>query len=94
MRSIEVRVTNPSGLHARPATLFVEAAGSFKSRITIENLDRGSRSVDAKSILFLLTIGVLNGHLVRIAADGQDEEAALDALRELIESGLGEPANA
>ena len=92
MTSIEVRVTNPSGLHARPATTFVEAAAAFQSRITIENLDRGSRAVDAKSILFLLTIGVLRGHLVRITADGPDEDAAVATLRDLVESGLGEPA--
>lgn len=92
MTSIEIRVTNPSGLHARPATTFVEAAAAFQSRITIENLDRGSRAVDAKSILFLLTIGVLRGHLVRITADGPDEDAAVATLRDLVEAGLGEPS--
>ncbi len=83
---------NPSGLHARPATTFVEAAAGFQSRITIENLDRGSRAVDAKSILFLLTIGVLRGHRVRVTAEGPDAETALVTLRDLVEGGLGEPA--
>ena len=92
MPSIELQVVNPSGLHARPATTFVEAAARFQSRITIENLDRGSRVVDAKSILFLLTIGVLCGHRVRITAEGPDADAALVELRELVESGLGEAA--
>lgn len=94
MPSIDVEVVNPSGLHARPATTFVEAAAGYQSRITIENLDRGSRAVDAKSILFLLTIGVLKGHRVRITAEGPDADAALSRLRELVESGLGEPASA
>jgi phosphotransferase system HPr (HPr) family protein len=89
--SIELTVANPSGLHARPATLFVETAAGFQSRITVENLDRGSRAVDAKSILFLLTIGVLRGHRIRLTADGSDADEALAALRELVESGLGEP---
>lgn len=92
MPSIELQVLNPSGLHARPASVFVEAAAGFESRITIENLDRGSRAVDAKSILFLLTIGVLRGHRVRITAEGPDADAALVTLRDLVEGGLGEPA--
>jgi len=89
--SIELLVRNASGLHARPATLFVEAAARYASRITIENLDRGPRAVDAKSVLMLLTIGVTVGHRVRITADGPDADAALAGLRELVESGLGEP---
>lgn len=90
MSSIELRVRNPSGLHARPATLFTETAARFASRITVENLDRGSQAVDAKSVLMLLTIGVLTGHRIRIAADGPDAEAALASLRDLVESGIGE----
>jgi phosphotransferase system HPr (HPr) family protein len=90
MPSIELQVHNPSGLHARPAALFVEAASGFASRITVENLDRGSRSVDAKSILFLLTIGVLCGHRIRISSEGPDAEAALEALATLVRDGLGE----
>lgn len=90
MRTLELTVVNPSGLHARPASLFVEAAARFSSRITVENLDRGSRPVDAKSILMLLTAGVQRGHRIRLSAAGPDEEEALAALRELVEGGLGE----
>ena len=90
MRSIEVVVPNPSGLHARPATLFTQKAAEFKSRITVENLDRGKGPVDGKSILMLLTAGVSRDHRIRLAADGTDEDAAIDALVALIESGLGE----
>lgn len=91
MRVIEIVVHNPSGLHARPATLFTQGAGRFASRITVENLDRGKGPVDAKSILLLLTAGVSGGHRIRLAADGPDEDAAIDTLVGMIEEGLGEP---
>jgi phosphocarrier protein FPr len=90
MRSAEVTVRNPTGLHARPATVFVETAGRFASSITVENLDRGSPAVDAKSILFVLTAGVQQGHRIRLSADGPDEEEALGALAAAVASGLGE----
>lgn len=90
MPSIELVVPNPSGLHARPATLFVTAAARFGSRITVENLDRGSKPVDAKSILLLLTAGVSRGHRIRITAEGADADEAIAELRRLVESGLGE----
>ncbi|HEX9044397.1 MAG TPA: HPr family phosphocarrier protein [Candidatus Limnocylindrales bacterium] len=92
MPSIELTVRNASGLHARPATLFVETAGRFASRITVENLDRGSRVVDAKSVLLLLTVGVVAGHRIRLTAEGPDADEALATLREAVESGLGEGA--
>jgi phosphotransferase system HPr (HPr) family protein len=91
MPDIELEVINPSGLHARPATLFTETAAGFASRITVQNLDRGSKPVDAKSILFVLTIGVLKGHRIRVSAEGPDADAALDALAGLVRGGLGEP---
>jgi phosphotransferase system HPr (HPr) family protein len=90
MPSIELVVGNPSGLHARPATLFTETAAGFRSRITVQNLDRGPAIVDAKSILFLLTLGVLRGNRIRITSDGPDADAALDALAALVRDGLGE----
>jgi phosphocarrier protein len=94
MRSIEVVVANPSGLHARPATLFTQKAAEFAARITVENLDRGKGPVDAKSILMLLTAGVSRDHRIRLTADGADEDAALEALAALIASGLGEAPSA
>ncbi len=90
MRTLELTVENPSGLHARPASLFVESAARYAARITIENLDRGSRPVDAKSILMLLTAGVQRGHRIRLTADGADEAEALVGLGELVAAGLGE----
>lgn len=92
MRSVELVVSNPSGLHARPATLFTEAATGFASKITVENLSRGKGPVDAKSTLMLLTVGVSRDHRIRLVADGPDEVTAIDALVDLITSGLGEPS--
>jgi phosphocarrier protein HPr len=94
MRTVELVVSNPSGLHARPATLFTQAAAGFTARITIENLDRGKGPVDAKSMLLLLTTGVSRDHRIRLTADGPDEEAAIEALVALVESGLGEAPTA
>ncbi|NJD28890.1 MAG: HPr family phosphocarrier protein [Chloroflexi bacterium] len=94
MRSVEVVMRNPSGLHARPATLFTEAAAGFAAKVTVENLTRGNGPVDAKSMLMLLTAGVSKDHRIRLVADGADEDAAIDALVALVESGLGEPSTA
>jgi phosphocarrier protein HPr len=90
VRSIDLVVRNPSGLHARPATLFTQKAAEFAARITVQNLDRGKGPVDGKSILMLLTAGVSRDHRIRLCADGADEVAAIDALVRLVESGLGE----
>ena len=90
MRSVELAVRNRSGLHARPANLLVETAAAFASGITVENLDRGSRPVDAKSILMVLTAGVQRGHHIRLSAEGDDEDRAIESLQALVESGLGE----
>jgi phosphotransferase system HPr (HPr) family protein len=88
--SIDLAVRNPSGLHARPASLFAEAAGRFAARITVQNLDRGGPAVDAKSVLFVLTTGVQAGHRIRLTADGADEDAALQTIAALVDGGLGE----
>jgi phosphotransferase system HPr (HPr) family protein len=90
MRSIDVEVRNPSGLHARPAAVFVKAAAAYRSTITVENLDRGTPPVNAKSIISFLGGGIAKGHTVRIVVDGEDEEAAVVALHDLVASGLGE----
>jgi phosphotransferase system HPr (HPr) family protein len=91
MRSVELVVRNPSGLHARPAALFTRTAGGFAATITVENLDRGKGPVDVKSMLMLLTAGVSRDQRIRLTADGPDEDAAIAALTELVESGIGEP---
>ncbi len=91
MQTVELEVRNPSGLHARPAALFVKTAAGFRSRITIENLSRAGASGDAKSLLTMLGAGVSRGHTIRISAEGEDESQALETLRDLVASGIGEP---
>ncbi len=89
MYSKNAVVINKTGLHARPASAFVQAAGKFSSKITIENLKTGKQA-NAKSIVLLLTLAVNQGTEVQITADGADEIAAVDQLTALIESGFGE----
>ena len=84
--TVEIEVKHPDGLHARPASLFVETAKSFSSEISVENLTDESEVVDAKSILNIMTIGVSQGHKVKITAEGDDAEEAIEKLESLIES--------
>ena len=90
MRTTEQTIRNPSGLHARPAAMFVKTAAGFASKITLENLDRGSAPVDAKSIIAVMSSGVSKGHHVRVTAEGTDEDAAIDTIAQFIASGMGE----
>lgn len=90
MRTDELEIRNPSGLHARPAALFVRTAAGFDSSVRVENLTTGSASVDAKSILGVMGSGAARGHRIRVTVDGPDEEAALETLRELVAGGIGE----
>ncbi len=90
MKRLEITVTNKVGLHARPAADFVKTAGKFKSKINVKNLTEESDTVNAKSILKVLTIGVAENHQVEITAEGEDEEAAIAALEALIQSNFGE----
>ena len=87
MQTITLIINNPTGLHARPATLFTQTAAKFKSKITIK---KGEKAVDAKSILKLLTLAVKQGTEVTLTAEGEDEAQALTALTELIASNFGE----
>jgi phosphotransferase system HPr (HPr) family protein len=91
LKSRDVEIRNPSGLHARPAVLFVRQATTFKSSVTLQNLATGKPPVNAKSLIAVLTAGVLTGTTVRIAADGEDETQAVAHLKAAIEGGLGEP---
>jgi len=90
MRTTDQVVLNPSGLHARPAAMFVRTAAGFVSRITLENLDRETAPIDAKSILAVMGSGVSKGHRIRLTADGADEDAAIETLEAFIASGMGE----
>ena len=83
----DVTITNTIGLHARPATFFIQKANAYKSLIWVE---KGDRRVNAKSLLGVLSLGVAKGMNITLIADGQDEEQALDGLSELINSGFAE----
>ena len=85
-----VIVNNPTGLHARPGSNFVDEAKTYSSKITIRRLDEDEDPVNAKSIAFVLSLGVGKGIEVELAADGSDEKEAVDSLVAFIESGLGE----
>jgi phosphocarrier protein len=80
-------ITNSSGLHARPATFFIQKANFYKSTILIE---KDNRRVNAKSLLGVLSLGIAKGMTVTLSADGQDEDAAIDGLVSLINSGFNE----
>jgi phosphotransferase system HPr (HPr) family protein len=86
MQTIVLQVINEVGLHARPAAEFVKLAGQFKSSLRVKNITRNSNSVDAKSILSVLTLGVEKGHEIELTGEGEDEGSAIMALRNLIES--------
>ncbi len=83
----EMTITNSIGLHARPATFFIQKANTFKSSIWIEKDDR---KVNAKSLLGVLSLGIAKGMVVTLIADGQDENAAVDGLIELVQTSLAE----
>jgi phosphoenolpyruvate-protein phosphotransferase len=89
VKSIEVEVRGPAGLHARPAAAFVKAAGGFRSTVRLENLTLGGGPVDARSLTAVLAAGVEQGHRVRVAADGPDEVEALAVLRPLLDAAPG-----
>ncbi len=83
----EVMVQNQVGLHARPATFFIQKANAYKSSIWVEKEDR---RVNAKSLLGVLSLGIVGGTAIRVIADGVDEEEAVAGLVELVESGFSE----
>ena len=83
----EVVINNQVGLHARPATFFIHKANEFKSSIWIEKEDR---RVNAKSLLGVLSLGIVKGTAVNLIADGNDENEAISTLSDLIASDFSE----
>lgn len=83
----EATVNNQVGLHARPATFFIQKANEFKSSIWVE---KDERRVNAKSLLGVLSLGIVKGTAISLIADGPDEEDAVNALVELIGSDFSE----
>ena len=83
----EVTINNEVGLHARPATFFIQKTNEFKSGIWVE---KDERRVNAKSLLGVLSLGIVGGTTIKIIADGADEQEAVDALVKLVETGFAE----
>jgi phosphocarrier protein len=81
----KVTVQNQVGLHARPATFFIQKANEFKSTIWVE---KDERRVNSKSLLGVLSLGIVGGTEIRIIADGADDKDAVDALVKLVETGF------
>ena len=87
MVSKEVVINNQVGLHARPATFFIQKANEFKSSIWVE---KDERRVNAKSLLGVLALGIVKGTAITIIADGADQDEAIDTLSALIDSDFSE----
>lgn len=83
----DVTINNQVGLHARPATFFIQKANEFKSSIWVEREDR---RVNAKSLLGVLSLGIVKGTAINLIADGADEQEAVEALVELISGNFEE----
>lgn len=83
----EVTVENQVGLHARPATFFIQKANEYKASIWVE---KEERRVNAKSLLGVLSLGIVGGTTIRIIEDGADEQTAVDGLVKLVNSGFAE----
>ena len=87
MMTQDVTIKNSVGLHARPATFFIQKANEYKASIWVE---KDERRVNAKSLLGVLSLGIVGGTTIKIIADGNDEAAAVDGLVQLVESGFAE----
>ena len=85
----EVTIKNKLGLHARAAARFVHTANRVKARVVVS---RNGKMMDGKSILGILLLAASQGTRLEVGAEGDDEEAAVAALAELVESGFGEDA--
>lgn len=90
MVEARIVVRHEVGLHARPAAMFVQTAGRFASSVRVKNTTTNTETVDAKSILGVLTLGVVQGQEILIQADGTHETQAVAELRKLVEGNFGE----
>ncbi len=87
MKQIELVIQNPTGLHARPAKVLVNLTKQFKSKISLQH---GEKRANAKSVVSILTLGVISGSSIIVEADGQDEDAAIAEIESAIRAGLGD----
>lgn len=87
MKTIEYVITDPVGVHARPAGLLVKKAASFKSNIILKNAETG-KSADAKRIMSVMSLGVKQGNRIELSIEGEDEDAASEGLETFLKENL------
>ena len=87
MLSKVLKITNPSGLHLRPAGVLSQTAMKFKCEVMLE---LGDKKIVAKSVLNVMAAGIKSGDEITLICDGEDEVSAMETLTQAIESGLGE----
>lgn len=87
MTEATTTIENKTGIHARPASLFVQTASKFKSKVQIK---AKGKTVDAKSILMIMSMGLVKGTEITISADGEDEAEAVKTLKELVDAKFNE----
>ena len=85
MKEIKYTITDPLGIHARPAGLIVKLAAGFKSAITLDN---GAKKADAKRIMAVMSMGVKQGNEITVTVDGEDEDAAAAAIETFLKENL------
>ncbi len=83
----KITITNSVGLHARPATYFIQEANKYRSTISVK---KDQRKVNAKSLLGVLSLGIIQGMEIELEAEGVDEDEAVEGLAGLIENGFNE----
>ena len=91
MISAEVVFRDRYGLHPRAAMRIQQAAGAFRSRVSVQSLEPGGRETDARSMISLVSAGIRAGDRIRVLAEGDDEDTALAAVRQLVEAGVCHP---
>jgi phosphotransferase system HPr (HPr) family protein len=90
MKQLLLQVTHEVGLHARPAAMFVQCAKASQSTIKVRNASKGSKWVDAKSILGILTLGVQRDDQIEVTIEGSDEEVTMQSIARLVKSDFSE----
>jgi phosphocarrier protein len=85
MKNFEYVITDEMGIHARPAGQLVKEAARYKSLITITS---GEKSVEAKKLLGIMSMGIRNGHTITVTIEGEDEEIALEGMKKFFQENL------
>jgi phosphotransferase system HPr (HPr) family protein len=88
MRELEFILQHPSGLHLRPAALFVQAAAAFKSTVKVRNVTRDTIFQNAKSAIGVMMLKAAQGDIIHLQVEGEDEQDAFDQLHRLLENGF------